>query len=130
MTERRFASTPLLKQHSKVEANAHSKDTDACALPKNKLKLTKQVRNQTLTKNAITTHILDMWRTGITKKERCAIWTTESGVNPTNNAMEPPSASKNTPTSSWKEIVSATCMKADATAEKNQRTTSVNSVLM
>ena len=103
---------------------------DACALPKTKLISITVEKDQT--ENASTTHILDKLKTGTLRKEKCARWTTESTVNPTNNAKEKAFATKNTPTSSWEEKNGATTTQepVDATAEKNQRTTSVNSVLM
>lgn len=101
---------------------------DACASPKNKLISIAVEKDQT--ENATTTHILDKLKTGTLRKEKCARWTKESGANPTNNAKEKTFATKNTPTSSWEEMNTATTTKVDATAEKNQRTTSVNSALM
>jgi hypothetical protein len=85
---------------------------------------------KTKTKNATTTHNLEASKTGTPRKEKCAKWTKESGVNPTNNAKEAKPVTKNIPTSSWREIVSVITIKVDASAKINQRTTSVNSVLM
>lgn len=92
------------------------------------------VNPKNVIENATTIQKSDTLKNGTIRKERCAKLEKQLGVSPMKIAKATQSASKNTPTTSWTENHSATTTKettvVDATAEKNQRTTSVNSVLM